>query len=498
MDSPLPQRVGRYDVLARIASGGMATVYLARAHGALGFERDVALKLTHAHLRESPEFSAVLLEEAKLAVRIRHSNVVPVLDVGEDPQGIFLVMEYVEGDTLAGLTRKATAAQTPLPLGVSMRVLLDALAGLHATHEQRDEGGAPLDIVHRDFSPANILVGTDGVGKLTDFGIAKAQSRVGHTATGMVKGKVSYMAPEQARGQKVDRRADVWAAGVVAWEVLAGRRLHAEVDGIATLLKVVSEAPPRLRSVRPEIHAALDDAVAGALTLDATERCPSAQAFARELTAALLSAGERVAEADEVAAHVRALVGRKLSERRARARGVREAIAEGDGADSAETRPLLAAAAPAEVTRVEPTATETTAAADTKTADVGNRPRRLPALLAAGAGACFVFLVAAGVWTAQRSSASDVAHASPEDSASAAPPPSPASSPALSPPPSPPPSAPPASTSAATRSPTPAPPPTPTPTPPRRAQPRATPPPAPAPPRPAAPSPLAPSPYSGP
>ena len=315
---PAPSRVGRYEILSRIASGGMATVYLARARGALGFEREVALKLTHAHLRESPEFAAVLLEEAKLAVRIRHSNVVSILDVGEDPYGVFLVMEYVEGGTLLGLMKRAEAEGAPLPLGIGMRILLDALAGLHAAHELTGDDGAPLGVVHRDFSPHNVLVGKDGVAKLTDFGIAKAATSVGHTATGVVKGKAAYMAPEQARGHAVDRRCDVWAAGIVAWELIAGRRLYPKnEDGVPVLLKVVSEAPPRLRDVRADVPPDLDEAVASALTMDVSKRCASAQLFARQLAAAM-APWERVADGIEVGEHIVRVAGAQLAERRAK------------------------------------------------------------------------------------------------------------------------------------------------------------------------------------
>jgi serine/threonine-protein kinase len=314
----IPERVGRYEILLPIASGGMATVYLARSRGAGGFERDVALKLTHAHLKETTEFASDLLDEAMLAVRIKHPNVVPVLDVDDDPLGLFLVMEYIEGDTLAGLRRKGAAQSLPLPRAIGMRILLDALAGLHAAHEIRDDAGAALDLVHRDFSPQNILIGVDGVAKLTDFGIAKATSRLSETRTGLVKGKISYMAPEQARSQKLDRRCDVWAAGVIAWELLSEQRLYAADNDVGTLLKVVSEEPPPLRSVAPDLPAAVEAAVKHALTIDLDRRVPSAQAFARELSAACKSAG-LLAEHEQVAAHLASLVGSRLRERRRRA-----------------------------------------------------------------------------------------------------------------------------------------------------------------------------------
>ena len=314
----IPERVGRYEILLPIASGGMATVYLARARGAGGFERDVALKLTHAHLKETTEFASDLLDEAMLAVRIKHPNVVPILDVDDDPLGLFLVMEYIEGDTLAGLRRKGAAQHQPLPRNVAMRVLLDALAGLHAAHEIKDDAGTALDLVHRDFSPQNILVGLDGVAKLTDFGIAKASSRLSETRTGLVKGKISYMAPEQARSQTLDRRCDVWAAGVIAWELLSERRLYATDNDVGTLLKVVSEEPPLLRTIAPDLSPDIEAAVKHALTIDLSRRVPSAQAFSRELSAACQAAG-LVADHEQVAAHLSTLVGARLRERRRRA-----------------------------------------------------------------------------------------------------------------------------------------------------------------------------------
>ena len=316
--SAIPQFVGRYEVLVPIASGGMATVYLARARGAGGFARDVALKLTHMHLRESPDFQSLLLEEAKLASSIRHHNVVSVLDVGDDPLGLFLVMDYVEGDTLSGVLRRARAVGEPLAKPLATRILLDALAGLHAAHETRDADGNPLQIVHRDFSPQNILVGIDGVAKLTDFGIAKAATRAGNTSTGILKGKIAYMSPEQARGSPLDRRADVWSAGVLAWEIATGRPLWPrDSEDVATLIKLVTTPPPRLREIDPTVSEALDEAVAKALTMDPAERWPSADAFAKALAVVAPAATN-----EEVAAAVRALAGPKLEQRRTQVRSM--------------------------------------------------------------------------------------------------------------------------------------------------------------------------------
>jgi eukaryotic-like serine/threonine-protein kinase len=310
-----PDRVGRYEIVLPIAKGGMATVYLARAEGLGGFDRYVALKLTASHLRTDPQFAAHLIEEAKLVAHIRHMNVVPVLDVGEDPLGVFLVMDYVPGDSLSGLIRTAREMGTPLPARIGLRALVDALHGLHAAHEHADEDGHPLHLVHRDFSPQNIIVGTDGIARLTDFGIAKAASRVSNTAQGHIKGKISYVSPEQARALPIDRRCDLWAAGVIAWEILADRKLHS-MSGRA-LLEIIAKAPPRIKEIVPEVPDALDAAIGDVLKVSPDERTPTAHAFARALATAARNAG-MLAETDEVAEHVQKLTQRALADRKAR------------------------------------------------------------------------------------------------------------------------------------------------------------------------------------
>lgn len=324
--SPMPEKIGRYEIVLQIARGGMATVYLARAEGHGGFDRYVALKLTAEHLRDDPEFAQHLVEEAKLVAHLRHTNVVPVLDVGEDEMGaVFLVMEYVPGDSLGGLVRTAKKAGAVVPPRIGLRILVDALQGLHAAHEHVDEDGKPHSLVHRDFSPQNILVGTDGIARLTDFGIAKATSRASITVAGTMKGKVSYASPEQARGKTLDRRCDVWAAGVVAWEVLASRKLYPSTE--RTLLDIVKGPPPRIREVMPDIPQEIDDIIARALAMEVEARTPTALMLARELTHAARTAG-MLAEVEEVAEHVKHAVAPILAERKekiAEARKTREA-----------------------------------------------------------------------------------------------------------------------------------------------------------------------------
>ena len=310
----LPERLGRYEILLPIARGGMGVVYLARARGAGGFEREVALKLLPRHLEEGESHALDLVEEAKLAVLIRHPNVVQILDVDEGPLGVFMAMEYVEGCSLGGLLVASRERGASLPPEIGLRILLDALAGLHAAHELEGPDGRPLALVHRDFSPQNILVGTDGVSKLADFGIAKARSRRGHTVTGTIKGKVAYMAPEQLAGAPLDRRCDVWAAGVVAWEIMAGRPLYEATDDIAVMYRIAHVPAPRLRASGIDVPVELDETIARALASAPGARCPTAAAFARTLEAA----GVTVASPDEVAAHVRRFIGPALADRKAR------------------------------------------------------------------------------------------------------------------------------------------------------------------------------------
>lgn len=319
----VPERLGRYEVLLPIASGGMATVYLARAVGAGGFERDVALKLTHFHLREDPDFVASLMDEARLAGQIRHPNVVSVLDVGDDPHGVFIVMEYVEGDSLAALQRALRKRGQLMPISVALALMADLLAGLHAAHELVDQDGAPLYVIHRDVTPHNVLLGMDGVTKLADFGIAKAASRLGNTATGLVKGKVAYMAPEQAQGHSIDRRVDVWAAGVIAWETFTGARLYDGTNDAAVLLKIVREAPLGLRAIQPEVPEAIEAVVAKALSLDVAGRYPTAEAFAEALSAAARAAGITRAERKDITEFLKPLLGERLEQRREKVREVR-------------------------------------------------------------------------------------------------------------------------------------------------------------------------------
>ena len=258
----------------------MAAVHLARLIGAVGFSRTVAIKRLHRHLANDEAFLSMFLDEARLAARIRHPNVVPTLDVVTVDQELFLVMEYVHGEALSKLARQAKAAHQPVPLAVASAVLVATLHGLHAAHEAKTESGEPLGIVHRDVSPQNILVGSDGVVRVLDFGIAKAMGRLHTTRDGEIKGKAAYMAPEQLRAGPVDARTDVYAASVVLWELLTGQRLFAGDSPEATMNNVLERAAPPPSTVNTGVSPALDELVLRGLSRDASKRFASAREMA--------------------------------------------------------------------------------------------------------------------------------------------------------------------------------------------------------------------------
>jgi serine/threonine-protein kinase len=308
------KRASRYDLLVKIASGGMATVYVGRLKSVVGFWRLVAIKRAHPHLAENPSFRDMLIEEARLASRLHHANVVSVLDVEELGSGeLRLVMDYIEGASLAELT------QRPMPPALAIRVALDACAGLQSAHELRDDAGNPVGLVHRDVSPHNVLVGIDGTARLSDFGIAKVPSSGIETTTGGLKGKIGYMAPEYIDRGTLDARSDVFSMGVVVWEALAGRKLFRGNNEVDTLKLIVGSDAPRLSSYAPWASRQLDAVLASALARDPEQRFVSAKAFAAALESAAQQSGLLGSHAD-VAAHVRAMVGDALDKRRAQLR----------------------------------------------------------------------------------------------------------------------------------------------------------------------------------
>ena len=278
------RRVGRYLICGELASGGMATVHLGRLLGPAGFSKIVAIKRLHAQFATDPEFLSMFIDEARLASVISHPNVVSSLDVVVEDNELLLVMEYVQGESLAQLIRLARKRHAAPPLGIVQRILCDALDGLHAAHTA-SVGGQPLNIVHRDVSPQNIMVGANGVARVLDFGIAKAESQSHSTRPGLVKGKFSYLSPEQVRGLPLDARTDVFSAGVVLWESLTGQRLFALQGAAKTVERVLSAPIPAPSSKNPLVSADLDRVVSKALQRESRLRYRSAAEFAEALRA---------------------------------------------------------------------------------------------------------------------------------------------------------------------------------------------------------------------
>jgi serine/threonine-protein kinase len=307
-------RLDRYELLCPIASGGMATVWLARLRGKRGFEKLFAVKTIRTELVEDSRFQEMFLDEARIASGIQHPNVAQILDLGEERGVLFIVMEWVDGDSLTKVRKAAVKRDLKIPVGVALRVLADACAGLHAAHELRDENGHALGIVHRDVSPQNILVSAAGSVKVIDFGIAKAHNRKqGETGTGIVKGKIQYMAPEQIKkGRAVDRRTDVWALGVCLHELVTGRLPNDGDDDIEVIRKLLGDEVPRRVSGLPEaIVRILDRSIA----LDADDRFPTAAGMQRALEGAMLELGDSTTSED-VASFLRSSLPELVERRR--------------------------------------------------------------------------------------------------------------------------------------------------------------------------------------
>jgi eukaryotic-like serine/threonine-protein kinase len=279
--APGPESVGRYMIFDEIGVGGMASVHLGMLTGAVGFRRIVALKQLHTRFINDPDFVAQFINEARLASRIHHANVVQTLDVVWTGTQLILVLEYVDGDTLNRVLRTAVERSSLIPIDVACSIVVGLLQGLHAAHEVKDEEGVPLDIVHRDVSPQNILIARDGVARVLDFGVAKALAQSPNTQSGLLKGKFGYMAPEQILRGHVDRRTDVFAAGVVLWETLLCRRLFQATKNVEQALsRVVAAEIPAPSTYRPEISPALDAIVLRAVDRDPERRFQSAEELA--------------------------------------------------------------------------------------------------------------------------------------------------------------------------------------------------------------------------
>jgi serine/threonine-protein kinase len=320
-------RLGAYELLCTIGRGGFALVWLARLRKSRGFEKLVAIKTIRPELALDASFEKMFVDEARIAAGIEHPNVARVVDFGEERGILYLVMEYVAGDSLSAIARAASRHGAPMPVDVAVGIVAETCAGLHAAHELR-VAGESLGVVHRDVSPQNILVSETGIPKLVDFGIAKAVDRLSaDTAEGHQKGKLRYMAPEQVvPGRSIDRRVDVWAAGALLYELIEGRPIHPGPNDMARLHALVAGFPiaPLQREVSPEV----EEVIRRALAHDPEERWSTAQAMREALVDALGT--RRMIGSAAIEKYCAEVMPER---RRDRERMVRQALIEADARD---------------------------------------------------------------------------------------------------------------------------------------------------------------------
>jgi serine/threonine protein kinase len=334
-----PARLGKYDLIARIGKGGMAQVYLARQRGPANFEKIVVVKTIHPHLAAKESFIDMLLDEARIAALLKHPCVVDIYDLGLDEETYFIAMEYLSGEPLLSVLRAGRVKERPLDIHSTCRIIADVADGLHAAHELRDNAGHHLELVHRDVTPGNIVVLYNGQVKIVDFGIAKARGRLaGETDARKLKGKLGYVSPEQIRGQSSDRRADIFALGVVMWEALTYRRLFRGNNPGTVLAAIVKEKLQPPSAVRKEIPPQLDAIVMRALARNPEERYPTAQEMHSDLETFLTGAGA-LQQRKTIATYMQEVFAEQIQER---ARILRE-MHESNAAAAAGPKDAMAA-----------------------------------------------------------------------------------------------------------------------------------------------------------
>jgi eukaryotic-like serine/threonine-protein kinase len=306
--------LGRYEILMPVARGGMASVWAARIQGSRGFQQIVAIKTMLPDVSDDPEFESMFLDEGRVAARIRHPNVAEILDIGEQDEVLYLVMEWVDGENLSTLLRAArNVGGVPLP--IALRIASHTCAGLHAAHELRDDAGNLVDLIHRDVSPANVLVSTAGFVKLVDFGVAKSKNRLHQTrAGGMVKGKTPYLSPEQLGQLPIDRRSDIFSFGALLYVLLTGLHPFRGDSESKTIENIALRDPVSMRSIMPTIPAELEKVVAKALEKDPNKRFSTAAELQRALDTVATSLGVFVTDQD-VAAFIDRVIGEPLAKR---------------------------------------------------------------------------------------------------------------------------------------------------------------------------------------
>ncbi|MEI8258121.1 MAG: protein kinase, partial [Deltaproteobacteria bacterium] len=313
------RRFGRYVLCSEIAHGGMAVVHLARTEAIAGFRKWVAIKTIHPHLAVERRFVEMFMNEARLAARLDHPNIGSVLDYGQQDGVSYLAMEFLRGEPLSSVAGACRDRGTNMPWSVAVRIVIDASRGLHFAHELRDAAGQLVELVHRDVSPQNIFVLYDGVTKVVDFGVARSRDNIGElTATGEIKGKLGYMAPEQLLSKPIDRRVDVFALGTVLWEMIAGRRLFRRENDGATIQAILMEPVPELPPT-PGLPPAIEAVLRRALDRDPGSRFATADDFARELERVVSRSGALAGQID-VGDFMRSLFESQIAAREVRLR----------------------------------------------------------------------------------------------------------------------------------------------------------------------------------
>jgi len=306
--------LGRYRVVDEIGIGGMASVHLARVDGLGGFQRWFAIKRIHPHLVEDDTFVNMFLDEANVAARISHPNVATVFELGKHDDTYWIAMEYLHGEPLREVMRRTEEMGSTMPPEIACRVIAEAADGLHAAHELQGKDGEKLNLIHRDVTPHNLFVTYDGVTKVVDFGIAKFQDRMASTQAGTLKGKLAYMSPEQVKGESIDRRTDIFALGVVLWELTTGRRLFRMDSDLDTLAKVQECVIPRPSTLVRGYPVDLEQILMQALAKNRNERFPTAREFSRALQSLLTRRGLFIAQ-DEVAGYMASIFEDRIVKR---------------------------------------------------------------------------------------------------------------------------------------------------------------------------------------
>jgi len=330
-----PRRFGQYLLIRKLAEGGMAEIFLAKQLGAEGFERDVVIKCMLDHFSRHQDFIAMFLDEARLAARLHHPNIVQITDLGVADGRYFICMEYLAGEDLEMVVARAGQQRQPVPIPIAARIMLSALEGLEFAHGYQEQGRL-VELVHRDISPSNILVTFQGTVKVLDFGIAKASSRVTQTQPGLLKGKWGYMSPEQARGEPIDARSDLFSLGITFHELLTGRRVFERDHEIGVLLALMAHPIPAPSTLRPEIPAALERIIMKALEREREARYPSASAMRADLEEFLRSTPS-IPGTTQLAEYMRGLFGQTEVERKTKIPSLTELNALGVMEQPAET-----------------------------------------------------------------------------------------------------------------------------------------------------------------